>query len=287
MRRRVFKRVVLEQNPSLPAYAAPDVFDAAAYLWVECADWIPAMLTGTQAPADLTVGICAAGHKAMYNADWGGYPDADFLGALDPKLATLLHERLPGRVVRHRPRRWAGCRRSGRRVRVLKTPERRSRSGAFDAHLGGVGAGIAPGVSGQDARNEHLRPDGRARRPSACPTFPACAASFKGSILPGYYGMEAGQSAVGDLFNWFVNYLGAGTHEELTEAAGKMNAGASGLIALDWNNGNRTILVDQALTGSVDRADALHDAGRDLPGADRGDRVRRADGSSIAGKSTA
>src|SRR5215831_17919580 len=68
--------------------ASPEVFDAA-HLWVECADWIPAMLTGTEAPDQLTVGVCAAGHKAMYNDDWGGYPDAEFLSKLDPKMGEL------------------------------------------------------------------------------------------------------------------------------------------------------------------------------------------------------
>ena len=60
------------------------VFDAA-HSWVECADWIPAMLTGTQAPDKLVVGVCAAGHKAMFSDTWGGYPDAEFLGTLDPE----------------------------------------------------------------------------------------------------------------------------------------------------------------------------------------------------------
>ena len=68
--------------------SSPEVVDAA-HLWVEIADWIPATLTGTEAPDKLTVGVCAAGHKAMYNDTWGGYPDAEFLGQLDPKLGEL------------------------------------------------------------------------------------------------------------------------------------------------------------------------------------------------------
>jgi L-ribulokinase len=84
--------------------------------------------------------------------------------------------------------------------------------------------------------------------------IPGLCGIVNGSILPGYYGLEAGQSAVGDIFNWFVNYiqpLGGkpGSHESLTLAAAKLKPGESGLLALDWNNGNRTILVDQRLTG--------------------------------------
>src|SRR5258707_11863707 len=63
---------------------SPEVFDAA-HLWVEIADWIPAMLSGTEAPDKLTVGVCAAGHKAMYSDEWGGHPDAEFLAQLDPR----------------------------------------------------------------------------------------------------------------------------------------------------------------------------------------------------------
>jgi L-ribulokinase len=83
--------------------------------------------------------------------------------------------------------------------------------------------------------------------------IPGLCGIVNGSILPGYHGLEAGQSAVGDIFNWFVNYLEpggrAGTHEALTSRAAKLRPGESGLLALDWNNGNRTVLVDQRLTG--------------------------------------
>jgi L-ribulokinase len=86
--------------------------------------------------------------------------------------------------------------------------------------------------------------------------IPGLCGIVDGSVLPGCYGLEAGQSAVGDIFNWFVNYLQpggkkAGSHEELTRGAARLQPGESGLLALDWNNGNRTVLVDQRLTGLI------------------------------------
>lgn len=125
--------------------------------------------------------------------------------------------------------------------------------GAFDAHLGAVGSGIAPGILvkiiGTSTCDMMVVPQDQplADIPGLCGIVP-------GSILPGYYGLEAGQSAVGDIFNWFVEYLQpggpkAGSHEALTRAAARLKPGESGLLALDWNNGNRTILVDQRLTG--------------------------------------
>ncbi len=228
---------------------SPEVFDAA-YTWVECADWVPAMLTGTEAPEKLTVGVCAAGHKAMYNDAWGGYPDAEFLGKLDPKLGELRARLRPqahtiDRAVGGLTAEWA--KRTG-------LPENLPVAvGAFDAHLGGVGSGIAPGVLvkiiGTSTCDMMVVPQDQelADIPGLCGIVP-------GSILPGCYGLEAGQSAVGDIFNWFVNYLRpfgskAGSHESLSEAAAKLAPGESGLLALDWNNGNRTVLADQRLTG--------------------------------------
>jgi L-ribulokinase len=124
--------------------------------------------------------------------------------------------------------------------------------GAFDAHLGGVGSGIAPGtlvkIIGTSTCDMMVVPlrQRLADIPGLCGIVP-------GSILPGHYGLEAGQSAVGDIFNWFVNAVepggqSRGSHEALTRGAARLKPGESGLLALDWNNGNRTILVDQRLT---------------------------------------
>jgi L-ribulokinase len=229
--------------------ADPAVF-AAAHSWVECADWIPAALTGTEAPDKLKVGICAAGHKAMYNDGWGGYPDAEFLSQLAPELGQL-RSRL--RTKASNVAQSAGgltpdwARRTGLPAGIPVAV------GAFDAHLGGVGSGIGPGVLvkiiGTSTCDMMVVPEHEklADIPGLCGIVP-------GSILPGHYGLEAGQSAVGDIFNWFVNYIQplgkkVGTHEALSAAAAKLAPGESGLLALDWNNGNRTILVDQRLTG--------------------------------------
>ncbi|NGO40359.1 ribulokinase [Limisphaera ngatamarikiensis] len=228
---------------------APEVFEAA-YTWVELADYVPAALTGTEHPDRLTVGICAAGHKAMYNDAWGGYPDEEFLGRLDPALAELRKRLRPkaytiNRSVGTLTPEWA--KRTGLRAGIPVAV------GAFDAHLGAVGSGITPGtlvkIIGTSTCDMMIAPLDQplADIPGLCGIVPE-------SILPGYYGLEAGQSAVGDIFNWFVNYIQPGgpkngSHEALTRAAAKLKPGESGLLALDWNNGNRTILVDQRLTG--------------------------------------
>jgi L-ribulokinase len=228
---------------------SPKVF-GAAHTWVEIADWIPAALTGTEDPRNLTVGICAAGHKAMYNDAWGGYPDAEFLGKLDPKLGRLRARLRPkayniSKAVGGLTAEWA--KRTGLPAGIPVAV------GAFDAHLGAVGAGIAPGtlvkIIGTSTCDMMVAP-----LKSKLPDIPGLCGIVPESILPGYYGLEAGQSAVGDIFNWFVNYVQpggpkAGSHEALTAAAAKLKPGESGLLALDWNNGNRTILVDQRLTG--------------------------------------
>ena len=229
--------------------SSPKVFDAA-HSWVEIADWIPAVLTGTEAPDRLTIGVCAAGHKAMYSDEWGGYPDAKFLSKLHPKLGRL-RSRLRGgacaidRAVGGLTAAWA--RRTGHSAGIPVAV------GAFDAHLGAVGAGIAPGtlvkIIGTSTCDMMVVPTSKSLE-----DIPGLCGIVNGSILPDHFGLEAGQSAVGDIFNWFVAYIQPGgkrngSHAALTTAARKIKPGASGLLALDWNNGNRTVLVDQRLTG--------------------------------------
>ncbi len=227
----------------------PDVFNAA-YSWVECCDYVPAVLTNTTKPDMVKRSRCAAGHKAMFNDQWGGLPAKDLLARLDPKLGELrdrLYEKTytiqtpAGKLAEQ----WAHKLGLPAGIPVAV--------GAFDAHLGAVGSGIAPGkvvkIIGTSTCDMLV-----AKSDRELADIPGICGIVDGSILPGFFGLEAGQSAVGDIFNWFVNYVqpggeSAGSHEALTEKAAKLKPGQSGLLALDWNNGNRTILVDQRLTG--------------------------------------
>ena len=229
--------------------AAPEVFNAA-HSWIELSDLVPAALTDTLHPDKFIAGICAAGHKAMYSASWGGYPDKAFLSKLDPKLGAL-RDRLPKRVlavdsaVGTLTADWA--KRTGLSAGIPVTV------GAFDAHTGAIGAGVKPGtlvkIIGTSTCDISVRVN-----TAKLADIPGVCGIVDGSVVPGFFGIEAGQSAVGDMFNWLVNYIQpggakAGSHEELTKGALKLQPGESGLLALDWNNGNRTVLVDQQLTG--------------------------------------
>jgi len=196
----------------------------------------------------------------MFNEQWGGLPAKDFLAELDPKLGEL-YDRLYKKTYTIETQagtlteQWAQKLGLPAGIPVAV--------GAFDAHLGAVGSGIAPGklikIIGTSTCDMLVAESGQ-----DLADIPGICGIVDGSILPGFFGLEAGQSAVGDIFNWFVNYIqpvgktagsptpmrdGRGSHEALTEKAAKLKPGQSGLLALDWNNGNRTILVDQRLTG--------------------------------------
>jgi L-ribulokinase len=224
----------------------PAVFDAA-WSWVELADFIPAVLAGVTDPLAIRRGVCMAGHKALYAEDWGGLPDKEFLSALDPKLAAL-RDRLFTEA--HDASAIAGNLCPAWAEKLGLTAGIPIAIGEMDVHYGAIGCGVDEGtlvkvIGTSTCDCAVISAD------KTVADIPGICGIVKGAILPGYFGIEAGQSAVGDIFKWFVEgVLGdASLHGSLTDAAAVMKPGQSGLLALDWNNGNRTILVDQSLTG--------------------------------------
>lgn len=246
----------------------------SAYSWVEHCDWVPAVLTGNTHPKTLKRSRCAAGHKAMWHEAFGGLPDEEFLVALDPLLEGL-RERLykdtftcdvaAGTLTPE----WA---------QKLGLPEGVVVGvGAFDAHLGALGAEIEP---------YHLS---KVMGTSTCDMLVApldeindrlvggICGQVDGSILPGMMGLEAGQSAFGDVYAWFRRLLEWPLHTllaettlvdentrrkltnevsskiiaRLSEEAEKIPVGESGITALDWLNGRRTPDANQNLKGAI------------------------------------
>ena len=224
---------------------APKVFEAAAS-WVEICDWIPAMVCGITDPKAIKRSRCAAGHKAMFEEAWGGLPSEAFLASLDPRLAKVrskLYDTVEtsDQLAGHVSARFAS--ETGLKEGIPVAV------GAFDAHFGAVASGASPGalvkIVGTSTCDCMVHP-----LADPLPDVPGMCGIVRGSILPGFYGLEAGQSAVGDIFNW-VSKLTGHSHEELTKEADQIKPGQSGLLMLDWLNGNRTILVDPLLTGLV------------------------------------
>jgi L-ribulokinase len=226
---------------------APDVF-TAAHSWVEFADYIPSVLAGVTDSLQVKRGICAAGHKALYSDEWGGLPDKEFLALLDPKLADL-RDRLytqahdatvpAGKLCAA----WSG---------KLGLPEGIPIAiGELDVHYGAIGSGIEEGVLVK-AIGTSTCDCAIVSTAKKTVDIPGICGIVRGAILPGFDGIEAGQSAVGDIFKWWVEGVcqgDAALHAELSREAAALKPGQSGLLALDWNNGNRTILVDPRLTG--------------------------------------
>ena len=230
----------------------PDAFKAARS-FVEFCDYIPALLGGDTRPDRIIRSVCAAGHKAMYNEEWGGLPDREFLSSVDPEIGRLrdrLYEKaVPSdRLAGHLSKEWAET--------LGLQPGTASAVGAFDAHMGAVGAGIKEGtlvkILGTSTCDIMVSP-----KHKGLEDIPGVCGIADGSVLPDYYGIEAGQSAVGDIFLWFVNHLVPESYgktpderfKNLENKAARQKPGEHGLIALDWNNGNRTILVDVRLSG--------------------------------------
>ncbi len=231
---------------------SPEIFQAA-HSFVEICDYIPAVLAGDTKPDSIVRSICAAGHKALYNETWGGLPDKEFLSELDPDLGAL-RDRLYTTAVSSNQLAGCLCREwaeelgldSGIAIAV----------GAFDAHMGAVGAGVKEGtlvkILGTSTCDIMVSP-----KEKGLADIPGVCGIVDGSVLPGFYGIEAGQSAVGDIFLWFVHHLVPDSYGQTVDAkfknlekeAARQKPGEHGLLGLDWNNGNRTILVDVRLSG--------------------------------------
>ncbi len=226
---------------------APDVFEAA-YSWVEMCDWIPSVLCGVEDPKQIQRGICAAGHKALYCDEWGGLPDKKFLSLLSPKLADL-RDRLYDKA--HDANTAAGTL-SQAWAKTLGLPAGIPVAiGEMDVHYGAIGSGIREGtlvkVIGTSTCDCAVVPATKKVK-----DIPGICGIVKGAILPGFFGIEAGQSAVGDIFKWWIESVCEGDdalYASLAKEATTLQPGGSGLLALDWNNGNRTVLVDPMLSG--------------------------------------
>jgi L-ribulokinase len=221
---------------------APAVYATAGRL-IEAADWIVWQLTGVE-----TRNSCTAGYKAQWSRR-EGFPSADYLGALDPRFGDLVDSRMSrdvraigerAGVVSSEAAAWTGLR-PGTPVAIANV----------DAHVsvpacGVTGPGTLVAVMGTSTCHLVLSADER--------VVPGACGVVEDGIIPGLFGHEAGQAAVGDLFGWWARQVAGETdlgrvHAELEASAATKRPGETGLVALDWWNGNRSILVDADLTG--------------------------------------
>lgn len=254
----------------------------AAATWVEHSDWMPAWLTGNRNPATWTRNRCAAGHKAMWHASWGGLPSEEFLVGLEPRLAGLRARLYETTVTAERP---AGTLDPALAAGWGLPSSVIVAAGAIDAHVGAVGGGIGPGdmlkIMGTSTCDMIVAKKGSA---TGRPIRGICG-QVDGSILPGFEGLEAGQSAFGDAYAWLRSLISdpllgfaascTGTkdvpgganfdHETVVrfveayrdELLSRLSDGAAlrpvvpgAPIALDWLNGRRTPDVDPRVEGA-------------------------------------
>ena len=221
---------------------APDVADAAE-VWLEAGDWFVWKLVGGDA-ATLPRSTCQAGYKALWSAE-EGYASQEYFNAVDPRLAQAVQEKMPGKL--HSPGEPAGilCAEMADR---LGLPSGIAVSAAIiDAHSAVPGVGEAePGVlvmvMGTSSCHMLNALEGQA--------VSGVAGIVDGGILPGLYGYETGQAAVGDAFAWLLKLLGLESFDELGQQAMQLPPGADGVMCLDWMNGCRTPLMDGSVKGA-------------------------------------
>lgn len=247
-----------------------------AYSIVEYCEWLPAVLTGVNKSKDIVRSRCACGHKAMWHKEWGGLPSEDFLVSLEPKLAgfraRLFEEtETADKPVGHLCKEWAE--RLGLNEDVVVA------GGAYDCHMGAVGAGVTPhtlvrviGTSTCDVMVASYDEIGTKCIKGIC-------GQVDGSVIPGMVGLEAGQSSFGDVYAMFKRILEFPVREilpqtigdklskeeidnivektcdkiivKLTEEAEKIPVCESTMIATDWINGRRTPDANQLLKGTI------------------------------------
>jgi L-ribulokinase len=218
----------------------PDVYDAAVG-FVEAGDWVVSELTGT-----LVRNACGAGYKGSWSAA-RGFPSADFFAAVHPGLRDL-PEKLGGPITP--PGRAVGGLTPAAAARLRLSPGTPVASAIIDAHAAVPAATVVtPGrmVMVLGTSTCHMLLSDRHA------AVEGIGGVVRDGIVEGFYGYEAGQPAVGDLFGWFANLLGGEPErfETLERQASRVPPGARGLLALDWWNGNRSVLVDADLSGLI------------------------------------
>ncbi|MCC9657062.1 ribulokinase [Rhodopirellula halodulae] len=220
----------------------PDVAEATD-VWLEAGDWFVWQLVGVEA-ASLTRSTCQAGYKAMWSAD-EGYPSQEYLAAVHPRLAEAVANRMPGQMRSPGERAGNLCQAMASK---LGLPEGIPVSTAIiDAHSGVPGVGAAEtgtlvmvlGTSSCHMLNATNMVD-----------IPGVAGVVNGGILPGLYGYETGQAAVGDSFAWLLKLLNLDSFDQLADDALQLPPGADGVTCLDWLNGCRTPLMDGNVRGA-------------------------------------
>lgn len=230
---------------------APEIYNAADS-FMEAGDWLTMQLTGVDVRNS-----CAAGYKALYSKR-EGYPNKEFFKALDPRLENLTEEKLNGPILPIGTK--AGELKKDMALKMGLKEGISVSMANVDAHVAAPAVGVVePGkmlmIMGTSTCHMLLSKENKMVK--------GVGGVVEDGIIPGYYGYEAGQAAVGDIFEWFTenqvpeSYMkeakdrGINIHTLLEEKASKLKPGESGLIALDWWNGNRSTLVDADLTGMI------------------------------------
>lgn len=221
---------------------APQIADAAE-VWLEAGDWFVWQLVGGPA-ATLPRSTCQAGYKALWASEIG-YASRDYLAAVDPRLLEAAEHKMPGRLLS--PGQLAGYLQPSIAKR-LGLPEGIAVSAAIiDAHAAVPGVGASePGtlVMVMGTSSCHML-NSTENKPVA-----GIAGLVEGGILPGLYGYETGQAAVGDAFAWLIKLLKEDGFEQISREAKQLPPGANGVMCIDWMNGCRTPLMDGSLKGA-------------------------------------